>query len=84
MGEKSPEFSVDDVRSVATALLEVATRNDVTRGMNAYNECRFCNGEVWWNEPDDKIVHESNCPVLKARDLMAEQRPSKPPGKETT
>ena len=67
---RTPQFSPTDVWAVARAFLEMHYDSDVSRGMNAYNECRYCNGKIDWREDPEKIKHEPTCPVLVARDLL--------------
>ena len=67
------EFNTDDVIKVAAALLEEHSYWD--SGDYAKDECccNYCSGRSpqWsiWSDID-KIVHELDCPVLIARDLL--------------
>ena len=65
-----PRFDPHDVWKVARALLGNAINYEVTCGMNAYNECAYCSGHVYWNQDADTIQHDHNCPVQIARDLL--------------
>ena len=67
---QEPNFDCKDVWKVARALLGNSINYDVTHGMNAYNECIFCNGNVYHDKNPDKILHEINCPVKIAHDLL--------------
>jgi hypothetical protein len=60
-------FSADDVRKVATALLETAIDWDDGHGNN---ECRHCMRREPWRSDGSKIDHKLDCPVLVARDLL--------------
>lgn len=66
----NPQFKNEDVWKVAQTLLDHFVIWDVQCGMNAYNECRYCNGHVYWDKDGADIVHDSNCPVLVAKDLL--------------
>lgn len=56
---------------LAEAVLKNAYIYDVTRGMNAYNECTHCGAFVYWDEPTSKMEHDSECPVLIAEKAMS-------------
>lgn len=64
------DFNANDVKRVAEALLEWHYDYDVQHGMNAYNECRFCSGRVYWNKDVNEIKHDADCVVLIAKDLL--------------
>jgi Protein of unknown function (DUF3222) len=55
---------------LAIAVLKTAIEHEVQCGRNAYNECRHCNGHVYWDEPVEDIEHEPNCPVLFAKSVL--------------
>lgn len=61
-----------ELHLLASAVLEHAIRSDVTQGMNAYNICRFCGAQVYWNEPETEIRHDSNCAYLVAQRILKE------------
>lgn len=72
----TPNFNQDDVWKVARALLEWAVSHDVSHGRMAVNECNHCDARIDWREPDDKIQHKPDCPVLAARDLLTGAPPA--------
>lgn len=67
------EFSIFDVRAVASALLENhAWFDDSDYGFNQYI-CDYCGArskKLATIDDIDKIKHDLNCPVLIARDLL--------------
>jgi hypothetical protein len=64
------DFNEKDVKRVAESLLEWHIDWEVSRGMNAYNECKHCNGRVYWNKDITNLKHDTNCVVLIAKDLL--------------
>lgn len=64
----------EDVKRVAEAMLEQAVERDVTIGMNAYNICRHCDAQQYWDKCPDDLVHKPDCLVLVARDLLVDRK----------
>lgn len=64
------DFNPTDVKRVAEALLEWHIDWDIAHGMNAYNECKHCNGKVYWNRDIRELNHDPDCVVLIAKDLI--------------
>jgi len=67
------EFNKDDVIKVATALIEDHTWFDTGDYSKDVYHCEHCTGRTddWssWEEVEN-IVHDYDCPVLAARDIL--------------
>lgn len=54
-------------KRLAEGVLRHATDYNVQHGKNAYNECNFCRGYVYWDEDAANIEHDPDCLVLVAK-----------------
>jgi len=67
------DFSVEDVKKVAQALLEDHTWFDNSDCGREQYSCEYCSAiSPPWSKPDEieKLKHDLDCPVLAARDLL--------------
>ncbi len=63
---------MENTKRLAEALVRVSYNHDVTYGMNAYNECRLCGQSVLWSTDESEIEHDSECPIVLARQILSE------------
>jgi hypothetical protein len=61
-------FQINDVKAIAEALIESAVIHESSDSYNYWgNICRVCNSGYFHNNP---VIHEPNCAVLIAKDIL--------------
>jgi hypothetical protein len=65
-------LSAAEIRTLAWVVERSAIARDVERGMNSYNECRYCGEYQYWDEKISDLEHEKDCVYLIAQKALKE------------